>query len=139
MSHRPASPSHPHVLRIHFGAGERPYLFWVATRADDKLRFKVLSKRDASRRLSVLVIEEAGRSRNILASRTLPGDLPSGWLVQWVALLERDLGVEFQCFDLRHIETPEAWKRVVRELGWSADAGVDPPLPAGDPTRSRAR
>jgi len=119
---QPASESAPRALRIRFVDGERPHLFWLATSERDKITFKVLSKRDRQSRIVVLVVEDAGRARRVLAHRSLPLDVPSGWLSQWVARLERDLMVRFRCYDLRHVQTKEEWVRTVKALGWLRDS-----------------
>jgi len=110
-------------LRICFASGDRPHLFWLAADRTRKLRYKILSKRLASGEIELLVLEEAGDTRRVLAHKTLEPGLPSGWLQQWVARLGRDLEVLFRCYDLRDIETADAWSRTAEHLGWRLPSG----------------
>ncbi len=125
MSERDTAPSSRTSLRICFADGDRPFLFWLSTRAAGKQRYKILSKRARSGDFEILVVEEQARSRRVLAHKRLARDLPSGWLPQWVDRLARDLEVSFRCYDLRGIETPAEWNQIARALGWIHSATVD--------------
>ena len=109
----------PATLRIRFGQGERPHLFWVGADASRKLRIKVLSKRTRDGRLVMRVLEESGRARRLLVDRELERSTPSGWIEHWVDRLGHELGVTLRCYDLRHVETPEQWTAVAHALGWT--------------------
>ena len=114
----------PSTLRIRFGEGERPYRFWVGLHPQSKRRFKVLSKHTSARALEVLVVEEAGRSRRVLAHRVLDPNAPSGWIEHWVGRLESALDVRFRSYDLRHVRDAEEWRRVTRTLGWGGETSA---------------
>ena len=111
------------TLRINFAKGERPYLFWVSRWAyldSERIRYKILSKQISHGALEVLVVQEqSGGNRDTVAQLTLPARLPGGWLSRWVEMLSGELKAQFEVFDLRGVQTPEEWRRVVNRLGWS--------------------
>lgn len=110
-------------LRIRFPEGERPHIFWVSTWTngpDTRSRYKVLSKRREDASIEVVVIEEQGkRSRRCIAREDIPANAPAGWLSRWVSELGSSLGIDFQRFDLRSIESETEWQETARRLGWT--------------------
>ena len=112
----------PSSLRIHFGRGERPHVFWISPETDvdgRRTTFKVLSKSYSDGRLDVLLLEEPDRGRRRpIARLAVPSDAPSGWLYQWITRVEDELGVRFSRYDLRRVDTPEQWRQTADRLGW---------------------
>ena len=110
-------------LRIRFPEGERPHLFWISTwtnSPDVRARYKVLSKRREDASIEVVVIEEQGRrGRWCIAREDIAANVPSGWLSRWVSELGSSLGIDFQRFDLRSIESEAEWQEMARRLGWT--------------------
>ncbi len=110
-------------LRIRFAEGERPHLFWVSARADvpgRNVRYKILSKRRPDGSIEVIVIEEgSGPTRRCLKREDIPAGTPAGWLSRWVDELASSLGIRFQCFDLREIESEAEWQERAERLGWT--------------------
>jgi hypothetical protein len=116
---------HGSVLRIHFGRGERPHVFWVGERQVQAVvpeaavdRIKVLSKRRADGSVLVVVVDERTRSRRALARATLAPDAPSGALEHWVRGIGEALGIRLERYDLRDVATAEQWDVRARALGW---------------------
>ena len=115
----------PQHLRIRFGRGERPYLFWVSAsrdacppRASGPSVYKILTKRMPDQRIEALVLQEALHKRWSLAHVVIPADSPAGWLDHWVGLVAEELGTHFQRFDLGSVETRDEWNEVALRLGW---------------------
>ncbi len=110
----------PGALHVHFARGERPHLFWVSPGPDP---IKVLSKRCADGSVEVLIVQDAGSQRQVLARTEVPADAPSGWLVHWVERFAEEQGTRFRRYDLRHVESAEQWLETAAELGWLRGPG----------------
>jgi hypothetical protein len=125
MSRAPRPRESPANLRIQFHDGERPHVFWVSDWTkppDPPARYKVLSKRRANGSIEVIVIEESEeRGRQCLAREDIPADAPAGWLSRWVSELAGSIGVSFERFDLRSIETEGEWRETAERLGWTLE------------------
>jgi hypothetical protein len=125
-----STPGFPASLRIRFGKGERPYVFWDSQwvqQDGDRALFKVLSKLRPDRSLEVLVVREGNTTRRkTLAHLRLPRSAPSGWLEHWVDTLATELGTRFEAFDLKNVVSQAEWREVAVRMGWSPGAADTP-------------